>query len=151
MANYVNISKQEMDDFLSPQGFVQLDPATMPNVKEIIFAKRIDKDGLQLSLRIYTGINPNGRSRDVGSDAIRAQVFWRRPDGRPVSLMGDKRVHRVEGWRNNLQKRLDHLIRSWFVKCPDCDSPMVERKGKNGNFYGCSMYPECRKTMPKEA
>jgi hypothetical protein len=151
VANYVNITKQEMDDFLSPQGFIQLDPATMPSVKELIYAKRVDKDGLPLSLRIYTGINPNGRSRDVGADAIRAQVFWRRPDGRPVSVMGDKRVHRVEGWRKNLQARLDKLVAASIKTCPDCGSPMVERKGRNGNFYGCSMYPECKRTMPKEA
>lgn len=28
--------------------------------------------------------------------------------------------------------------------CPDCDSPMVLRKGSRGPFWGCSLYPQCR-------
>lgn len=34
------------------------------------------------------------------------------------------------------------------VPCPACSAPMVERRSKNGPFYGCSRYPECRRTMP---
>ena len=30
------------------------------------------------------------------------------------------------------------------VKCPQCGSPMILRQGKNGPFWGCSRYPECR-------
>ena len=32
------------------------------------------------------------------------------------------------------------------VKCPECGAPMVLRQGKNGAFWGCSRYPECRAT-----
>ena len=35
------------------------------------------------------------------------------------------------------------------VKCPKCSKPMVLRSGKNGAFFGCSGYPECRGTMAK--
>jgi len=31
-------------------------------------------------------------------------------------------------------------------KCPQCDGDLVERKGKFGQFYGCSNYPKCRFT-----
>jgi hypothetical protein len=31
-------------------------------------------------------------------------------------------------------------------KCPNCGKPMVVRNGKNGKFYGCSGYPQCRHT-----
>jgi DNA topoisomerase I len=30
--------------------------------------------------------------------------------------------------------------------CPKCGSAMRRRKGKNGDFFGCSGYPECRHT-----
>ena len=30
--------------------------------------------------------------------------------------------------------------------CPFCKSPLVLRKGKNGEFYGCSTYPKCKFT-----
>ena len=30
--------------------------------------------------------------------------------------------------------------------CPNCGKPMVKRKGKNGYFWGCSGFPECKTT-----
>ena len=32
------------------------------------------------------------------------------------------------------------------VICPNCGKPMVKRKGKNGYFWGCSGFPECKTT-----
>ena len=34
--------------------------------------------------------------------------------------------------------------------CPNCGGKLVERKGPNGAFYGCSNYPKCHFTMKKE-
>ena len=35
-------------------------------------------------------------------------------------------------------------------KCPQCGSPLAERKGKYGLFYGCSDYPKCKYIEPSE-
>ena len=32
--------------------------------------------------------------------------------------------------------------------CPDCGKPLRRRKGKNGFFWGCSGYPDCKTTRP---
>lgn len=32
--------------------------------------------------------------------------------------------------------------------CPDCGKSLQRRKGKNGFFWGCSGYPECKTTRP---
>ena len=32
------------------------------------------------------------------------------------------------------------------VTCPRCGAPMFLRNGKNGSFWGCSNYPECKMT-----
>jgi len=32
-------------------------------------------------------------------------------------------------------------------KCPNCGSALIKRKGKNGEFWGCSKYPECKTTF----
>ncbi len=32
------------------------------------------------------------------------------------------------------------------VKCPKCESPMVVKWGRAGEFLGCSAYPECKST-----
>lgn len=34
--------------------------------------------------------------------------------------------------------------------CPDCGQPMRRRKGKNGWFWGCSAYPQCKTTLPDQ-
>lgn len=33
-------------------------------------------------------------------------------------------------------------------KCPKCGKPLRRRKGKNGIFWGCTGYPECKATFP---
>jgi ssDNA-binding Zn-finger/Zn-ribbon topoisomerase 1 len=35
--------------------------------------------------------------------------------------------------------------------CPKCNAPMVKRSGKNGEFLGCTKFPECRGTRNLEA
>jgi len=34
------------------------------------------------------------------------------------------------------------------LKCPDCGKPIILRLGRNGKFYGCSGYPDCKYTAP---
>jgi hypothetical protein len=139
MAEYTNITQEDMEALLLPLGFKAMQ---LPNTLELVYGKRVDSDGLALSLRVYTGINPNGQSRDVGEDAIRCNIFWKDGDSmRKVAT--SKRVHRVKGWKKNLQDRLDSL--KIGPKC-ECGSPMVLRKGKNGEFYGCASFPNCRNT-----
>jgi DNA topoisomerase-1 len=31
-------------------------------------------------------------------------------------------------------------------KCPECNSDLKLRFGKNGDFLGCSSYPKCKHT-----
>ncbi|HOX39921.1 MAG TPA: type I DNA topoisomerase [Candidatus Brocadiia bacterium] len=35
------------------------------------------------------------------------------------------------------------------INCEKCGRPMLMRKGKRGDFLGCSGYPKCRNTKPK--
>lgn len=32
--------------------------------------------------------------------------------------------------------------------CPECAKPLRRRKGKNGWFWGCTAYPDCKGTLP---
>lgn len=145
MANFVNVTKEEMQSFLEPQGFKEI---KIPGTVEMVFAKRVDRDGMSLSLRVYTGINPNGQSREVGKDAIRVELFYRDDKGQITRAgHGCKRVHRVVNWRKNLQTRLNDWQSLLGPACGCCNRPMVERKGKNGLFWGCSGYPACRVTQ----
>ena len=55
------------------------------------------------------------------------------------------------------EKRLEHKEKVKSIKreqeeianqnlCPYCKAPLILRKGKYGDFYGCSNYPKCRYT-----
>ena len=43
-------------------------------------------------------------------------------------------------------KKSDRKSKKSNVKCPRCGAPMFLRKGKNGAFWGCSNYPDCKMT-----
>lgn len=142
---YYPISAEEMTDFLVPQGF-QLYPygrLTYKDnaVQEMVFGRALHSDGNQVVLRVYTGIlHRDGCSRKCGGDAIRVQGFYKFDD-RVLPVGGDRRVHRVEGWRSNLQDRLDRWKDLLGPSCPKCGRPMVERRPKKNQtwnpFFGC--------------
>lgn len=141
-ARYVNVSETEMHEFLTPQGFKRIQ---IEGTVELVYGKRVHQDDLQLTLRVYTGIDPSGSSRGVGDDAIRVSLFMRQ-ENRIVKLGGSKRVHRVAGWRANLQNRLDNWLDEFPKHKCKCGYPMVPRKGTKGAFLGCSNFPICRET-----
>src|SRR5688572_6376471 len=121
-AHYIDISRQEIEQFLSFQGFK---PIHVPGSDELVFGKRVDQNNHQLTLRIYTSVT-NQQSRDVGEDAIRCTLFYRSSDGEKISILkGTKRVNRVENWRVNLQNRIDELtkqIKDCINICPKCNN-----------------------------
>ena len=43
--------------------------------------------------------------------------------------------------------RSARLLKDGAPKCPNCGSALVKRNGKNGEFWGCSAYPQCRTTF----
>lgn len=43
-------------------------------------------------------------------------------------------------------KRYKNLIEANTIRCPRCGGKLILRKGKYGEFYGCSNYPKCRYT-----
>jgi len=145
MATATTINRDEFEAYVTGRG-LQLIP-NLPNTKELVYGKRVDKGNLKLSLRVYSSITPDGVSREVGADAIRV-CLWSIHGGKPLLVSSSVRVHRVEGWRKNLCERLD----SWESLLSDrrcvCGVPMIKRhnKKRNNDFYGCARYPECKHT-----
>lgn len=141
MATAVEISLRDMDEFLSRQGFSVI--PNLPRTREVVYGKVV---GANLCLRVYTSIE-GGSSRGVGEDAIRT-VLVARVEGEVKLVGSDRRVHRVEGWRKNLQSRLDGWAEQLGPACPKCGLPTVKRRSKRGPFWGCSNYPVCRSVTP---
>lgn len=61
-----------------------------------------------------------------------------------ANIMGEdiRKAHTFSVQQTQLHKH--QLIENGI--CPQCKSPLVERKGKYGQFLGCSNYPRCRFT-----
>ncbi len=100
---YQDITLQEMTDYLEMIGFRMY--KRDPNTEWI--ANKIVMFGFRpCVIRVYTSINPNNKSRKVGTDAIRVGVF----DGvSPCKwLFGTKRVNRTQGWKANMFQRIDY-------------------------------------------
>jgi len=132
---YARISEKDINSFLKNLGFQKMD---VEGISELVYGKRVDKNGKPLSLRVYTSISSNGQSRDCGNDAIRVELFWWNPNTKKVEHVGHgKRVNRIQTWKKNLKKRIQNV--------GDL-TPMVLRNGSNGKFWGCPNYPKCDHT-----
>lgn len=142
-AQFYPITRREMHDFLTNLGFV---PLTLKGVVELVYAKIVRIGDHRLSLRIYTAVNPNGESREKGTDAIRVQPFHKvQHDGKEEILPVGKaqKCLRVVSWRDNLRRAIErHVDPEHFRLCPACGHPMVirENRAAGEEFWGCSMF-----------
>ena len=103
MPSFYPITYEEMDTFLTTQGFAVI---YLPKVAEMVYGKVIDKN---VCVRVYTGI-VGEISRDKGNDAIRVVVVKRFYNGTIKPITSNvSRVNRTEGWKENLQKRIDNV------------------------------------------
>ena len=145
-AEYTDISGTEMHDFLKSQGFRVV---PHPLAKERIYEKPY---GPNYVIRVYSSVVGN-QSRGVGKDAIRVQPVYRDiVSGEDAYLSVHKRVHRVKGWKENLQKRIDDILKMKPQVVRDSNGkPMVLRKARRGvskgsYFYGSRDYPRNKET-----
>lgn len=118
-------------------------------------------------VRVYTSLAQHASHvRECGQDAVRIVVGYR-PDqtGKPAKqkhpflpLADSRKLLRTapQGPENEriaaFLERLRAAVREAYAaalripRCPSCSSPMKERSGTYGAFYGCTRYPGCRGT-----
>jgi len=148
-SRYVHITRKEFESFMDENLFVCLnDDQTR---QELVYAY-MWHDGAY-ALKVYSSITLGGGARDVGADAIRVVLFVNTPAGmRPMWKAA--RVYRTQGWRENLQQRIDEgLLRGCDgrdYECPECGAPMILREGKRGPFWGCTMFPVTQCTYTED-
>ena len=115
-SGYVEITLQEMKEFLESSGFrmYKRDPKT-----EWVANKLFPVEGSIYVIRVYTTINPDEKSRVVGSDAIRVGVFTSNGEW----VFGSKRVNRTKNWKESIKIRIKEL-----------EDRLIEQNEKNKNF-----------------
>ena len=136
---FYNISREEMNEFLEPQGFQKM---ILPGVVELVYGKIVYHGSHRLSMRIYTAINPTGESREKGSDAIRLQMYWLY-DGNPIPVGCPQKCLRVPNWRANMKAAIERCVSNdKYAACPVCSSPMAirHRRTDNQEFWACSVW-----------
>lgn len=138
MGTFVSVSQREFESAILPLGFK---PVSLDGTKEFVYGKRMDCNGSAFTVRVYSGVDiRTGVSREVGSDAIRVCMVGRNSDGSIYGVCKDRRVNRTKNWALNLRERLSHFDCDAVHSCPKCNAPLALRKGKNGDFLGCSEY-----------
>lgn len=148
---YVRPSKEDMEEFFSsrPEKWYRDNSA---GFGEIIYQTEDFAPGeAGVVLRVFTTVDrKSGEARNKGSDAIRT-VAWSLSEQRPIA--GRKKTLRIKTWRKNLSEKLDSMMaegEALITFCPKCDSRMVLREGKYGEFFGCIRYPDCNGTRKTE-
>jgi len=144
MSCYHNITKVEFENTVVKQwGF---HPMSIDGTTELVYGKTTTIHGHTVSCRIYSGINPDGNSREVGKDAIRIQLFVKQ-NGHPQKLNKTRRCLRVKGWKNNLT----NALREEKAKVTQCKCGALLAHRKKGDFYGCVTYHDtgCKGTPAK--
>jgi hypothetical protein len=143
MATFVTIKLPEMHDLLTARGFVNI-TSTLSGTREEVYSLLVRDN---LCVRVYTSC-VNGESRGKGEDAIRV-VLVAKVNGQVKVIGVDKRVHRVEGWKANLEARLDSWEEQLGPPCKKCGLAFtVGRTSARGPFFGCSNYPTCNGITP---
>lgn len=169
-STYVQIPEAAMRSMLEGEcGFEQIH---IDGTYELVFQRQVTSaKGREFpyAVRVYSSIS-NGKSRAVGEDAIRV-VLINLDTGYPIKIMGEGRKNRHKktkaGSRINrtaptgipTEKRVEALLgrlkdrcRDYFYHivmnpCPTCGSALAMRWAGNGDFYGCTNFPDCRHTQ----
>lgn len=111
----------------------------------------------------YIVFSERCRLKKVPEDTDRV-VIVRRPDmlkklraelkGSPVIFSHEALLAlqtKLAGAVNRTEEEKRQHIEDIQTKCPYCGGKLVLRKGKYGQFWGCSAYPRCRFTRPLDA
>ncbi len=119
-----------------------------PSLFDVRFTARMENDldaiasGSSTYLKVMQGFyRPFQRS--LKAAGVDGKAPARRSGERRQRLTAGRRVDRRSRSEKSEAPKPDPN-----VLCGTCGSPMVRRKGRTGEFYGCSRYPECRGTKP---
>lgn len=80
-------------------------------------------------------------------DKIEQQVTSYQETLNEFYLPFKKTLERVKTQKSDIKKDLQEKT---DIICDQCGRPMIIRWGRNGRFYACSGYPECKNTKPLE-
>jgi hypothetical protein len=164
MARFVNIETRELEGLLEEIGeaVTRCGGSYRWSVQgtERLFVIAVQpRPGFAREVKVFTTLSAGASEvRECGADAIRVipgalidETFKPLSGGVKVLRTAPRGEHRARV--AFFLGRLKGIIRQAYKEagsaraCPVCGSVMVERKGRNGAFLGCSGFPGCRHTQ----
>lgn len=84
--------------------------------------------------------------------ALECDIYWMHSDGAPAPPEdafdnGEPPSPRPVAPVLHPGGRFEHVADPSCPPCPKCGGEMRRRDGRNGPFYGCTLYPQCRGTL----
>lgn len=111
-ATYTVVSAEDMHKFLT-RAFRAMNPQKGINRGELYYDLSLSP---KVGVRVWTSIQTGAASgADVGEDAIRIQLYSL-TGKRPLKSGKAPIVKRTQGWRDNLQDRIEDEIESYHEK-----------------------------------
>ncbi len=120
-SGYVEITLEEMKNFLEPLGFIM---HKRDSQTEWVANKIFSYDRKLYLVRVYTSINPEERSRGSGSDALRVTMFTSNGEW----VFGTKRANRTKNWREAIKTRIKELEDKIVVRIDEENKNIKEIK-----------------------
>lgn len=108
-ATFTEISLEDMERFLK-RAFRTMRPKKGVDRGEIVFDLSLSPN---VVVRVWTSIGPrSGMGAEVGADAIRVQLLYT-TSKRPLFFTKAPIVKRTQGWKSNLQDRIEDAIEKY--------------------------------------
>ena len=115
-------------------------------------AKRFDSDGFIDEERrlFYVALTRSKKFLYIYSKEQSNSMFLNEINPYFMRLRLDSTERWDEGLSDYMKSFIKGILPDTPFSCPNCDSFLVKRTGKNGKFFGCSRYPKCNYTQNLE-
>jgi ssDNA-binding Zn-finger/Zn-ribbon topoisomerase 1 len=115
-------------------------------------AKRFESDGFIDEERrlFYVALTRSKKFLYIYSMEKNNSMFLNEINPYLMRLRLDKTQRWDEGLSDYMKSFIKGILPETPISCPKCDSFLVKRTGKKGNFLGCSRYPKCKYTQDLE-
>lgn len=125
-ATFVTVTLDDMDKFLK-RAFRPFKPKPGTSRGEVYYDLNVSKGNI--FIRVWTSVRPQtAYGADVGSDAIRVTMITK--GGKPL-VSKQTIVKRTQGWRGNLQERIEGLLEDYEAKVEYWKKRQVERDNES--------------------
>jgi len=127
-------------------------PCEIQDSSVMELAKRFESDGFIDEERrlFYVALTRSKKFLYIYSMEQNNSMFLNEINPYLLRLRLDKTERWDEGLSEYMKSFIQGILPDTPISCPKCDSFLVKRTGKKGNFLGCSHYPKCKYTQELE-